>query len=394
MTSSATAPVSAGVPTAHGPTGADFLPYHRMAHVTGRHRWWRPLAGIVAVIGMWFVLITVVDIVSYGVGSAHGYPEDSDEAIDFGPTVNTALDLTYLALAIPVVLLAVRWLGRRPAGTVSSVQGRLRKRWLAQCVLVALPLLAAGMGIMLLLPVGGDAADTDGDVWIGLGQYLPALAMLMVLVPLQAAAEEYVFRGWLMQAVGGFFRSPWIAVLPQAVLFAAAHGWGTRAGFTDLVVFGVLAGWLTIRTGGLEAAIALHAVNNLLSFALAAAFVGGLDSDETAADLPWQLAVFDMAVLVAFTAAVLWLARRRTHLLQAPDAPSDPSGTTALPPVPAPSDAAPAPLGHQHHQHHQHLQAAGDPVMGCTYLPQHPRRPFTPPQGDAPRQTPTNGMPR
>ncbi|MFH8462629.1 lysostaphin resistance A-like protein [Streptomyces sp. NPDC017991] len=305
MTFSTTPPVPAGVLGAGAP-----LPYHRMAHVTGRHRWWRPLIGTVTVVGMWLLLFMVVYVVTYGVGSAHGYPEDSDEAIDFGPTLNTALDLTYLALAIPVVLLAVRWVGRRPAGTVSSVQGRLRTRRLGRYVLVALPVVAAGTGAMLLVPAGGGTAGTSGEVWVGLDRYLPALAMLLVLVPLQAAAEEYAFRGWLLQAVGGLFRSPWIAVLPQAVLFAAGHGWGTPAGFADLVVFGVLAGWLTVRTGGLEAAIALHAVNNLMSFALAAAFVGGLDSDETAADLPWQLAALDITVIVVFTSVVLWLERR------------------------------------------------------------------------------------
>jgi membrane protease YdiL (CAAX protease family) len=282
--------------------------------------------------------------------------------------------------------------GRRPAGTISSVRGRLRKRWLTQCVLVALPLVAAGIGTMMLIPVDGDTTGTSADVWIGLDRYLPALAMLIVLVPLQAAAEEYAFRGWLLQAVGGFFRSPWIAILPQAVLFAAAHGWGTPEGFTDLVVFGILAGWLTVRTGGLEAAIALHAVNNLMSFALSAAFVGGLDSDATAADLPWQLAALDIAMTVLFTTAVLWLARRRTHLLQVPEAGPVPSGTTLLTPLPAPSDAAPAPHGHQR------LRATGDPFMALTLPDQDPRHPFAAPQStsspkdDVSHQPPTDGV--
>ncbi|MET9522895.1 CPBP family intramembrane glutamic endopeptidase [Streptomyces coeruleorubidus] len=48
-------------------------------------------------------------------------------------------------------------------------------------------------------------------------------------------------------------------MIPQAVLFAAAHGWGTKWGFIGLLVFGGVCGWLTIRTGGLEAAVALHA---------------------------------------------------------------------------------------------------------------------------------------
>ncbi|MEU0341829.1 lysostaphin resistance A-like protein [Streptomyces bobili] len=53
--------------------------------------------------------------------------------------------------------------------------------------------------------------------------------------------------------------------------------------------FGAVAGWLTVRTGGLEAAIGLHAVNNLLAFAAVASVVDGLRSDDTAADAPWEL---------------------------------------------------------------------------------------------------------
>ena len=47
-----------------------------------------------------------------------------------------------------------------------------------------------------------------------------------------------------------------------------------------------------VRTGGLEASIALHVVNNLLGSLFSAAY-GDLSVDETAADLPWQLALVD-----------------------------------------------------------------------------------------------------
>jgi membrane protease YdiL (CAAX protease family) len=96
----------------------------------------------------------------------------------------------------------------------------------------------------------------------------------------------------------------------QAVLFAAAHGWGTVWGFTDLVVMGLLCGWLTVRTGGLEAAVAMHVVNNVSAFGLAAAF-GGLTVDETMADAPWQLVLVDVLVLLAYTWLVARAADRR-----------------------------------------------------------------------------------
>ncbi|MEU9270768.1 type II CAAX endopeptidase family protein [Streptomyces sp. NPDC048251] len=314
MTPPLAAPVPALLP--------ELLPYHRMARVSARHRWWRPVLGTgfvavacVLVAGLLYALVSVL-------GAARGYPEAADGTVEFGPVSGTALDLLAIASAIPVVLLAVRWAGRRPAGTVSSVTGGLRWPWLGRCVLVALPVLAMTTGAMLLLPTD-DAAPTR---WAGWEVFGPALAMLVVLVPLQAAAEEYVFRGWLTQAVGAFLRSPWWALVPQAVLFAAAHGWGTPWGFADLALYGVVAGWLTVRTGGLEAAIGLHAVNNLLAFGVSAAVVDGLKSDDTAADAPWQLVALDLVGIALYTAAVLWLARRHP-----------PTRTVPAPaPVPAP----------------------------------------------------------
>ncbi|MFH9863250.1 lysostaphin resistance A-like protein [Streptomyces sp. NPDC017202] len=324
---------------------AEPLGHHRLARVATRHRWWRPVLGTLFLAVAYTLTAGLLYALVSAVGVARGYPEGPDNTVEFGPVTTTAVDLAMLAVAIPLVLLAVRWIGRRPAGTVSSVTGGLRWRWLGLCVLAALPVLAVTGGAMFLL----SAEDGEPQRWAGWEVFGPALAVLVLLVPFQAAAEEYVFRGWLTQAVGAFVRSPWIAVAPQAVLFAAAHGWGTPWGFADLVVFGAVAGLLTVRTGGLEAAIALHAVNNLFAFAAAAAVVDGLKSEDTAADLPWQLVVLDLAGIALYTAAVLWLARRRrpARTVPAPLPPAPPP----LPPLPAPLPPVPAllppaPAGH------------------------------------------------
>ncbi|MFD2684267.1 type II CAAX prenyl endopeptidase Rce1 family protein [Streptomyces phyllanthi] len=314
----------------------DPLPYHRMARYTDRLAWWRPVLGTLLVGGGWFMTILVLGLVAYGVGDAAGYPELPDGSIDFGPTTNTALELATIAIALPLVLLAVRWTGRRPAGTVSSVTGRLRVRWLVWCLLAAVPAIALLMGALLFLP-GQEPDPAAPAVWVGRRTFASAMAVLVVLVPFQAAAEEYVFRGWLTQAAGAFLRSPWIAALPQSLLFAAAHGWGTVWGFIDLAVFGLATGWLAVRTGGLEAGIALHVVNNLTAFGFAAAVVDGLSSDETSADAPWQQAVISITVTVIYTAMVLWLARRHRPVSLSPSLPL---------PAPWQSPAYGAPTGH------------------------------------------------
>ncbi|MFJ5260824.1 lysostaphin resistance A-like protein [Streptomyces sp. NPDC088387] len=315
------------------------LPYHRMARFSTRHRWWRSVLGT----GFLAVGCVFAAVVVYGVfevlGVVRGYPTTPDGTVEFGPVSGTAADLLAIASALPVVLLAVLWIGRRPAGTVSSVTGGLRWRWLGWCVLAALLVLAVTTVVLVLLPVD----DGPPARWAGWEVFGPALAMLVVLVPLQAAAEEYVFRGWLLQAVGGLLRSPWWALVPQAVLFAAAHGWGTPWGFADLLVFAMVAGWLTVRTGGLEAAIGLHAVNNLLAFGVSAAVVDGLTTDETAADAPWQLVAVDLTGVALYAVAVLWLARRRTPTRTVPaPAAVAPVHPAAYPWVPA-AYAAPRP---------------------------------------------------
>ncbi|MFF6875388.1 CPBP family intramembrane glutamic endopeptidase [Streptomyces sp. NPDC012474] len=297
-------------------------PYHRLDRATGRHRWWRAWVGTLLLAFTYFVSILVLFGVSHGLGTALGAPVLPDGGADLGPLGNTAMDLVSIAIALPLVLLATLWPARRPVGTVTSVTGRLRTGWLGWC-------LAAGLLSVLLLTVTGFLLPGDSgesDTWVGLRSFLVALAVLAVLVPLQAAAEEYLFRGWLLQAAGAFVRSPWLAVIPQAVLFAAAHGWGTRWGFLGLLVNGLVAGLLTIRTGGLEAAIALHVLNNLLAFGVSAALVGGLSSDETAADAPWPLALAAIATDLLYAAIVLWLARRHEpQRLSAPSTPPAPS---------------------------------------------------------------------
>lgn len=263
------------------------------------------------------VVVTLLVLVGGEIaGAILDRPRDADGDIVWGTIAETALMLLSLGLCIPVVLLAARWTQRRPAGTVASVAGGLRWRRLGRCLAVALPVAAATLGLSLLLP-GADGGGGGGGgggpdwTWAGLTPFLLGLAMVCLLVPFQAAAEEYVFRGWLTQAVGAWCRSPWIAVVPQAVLFAAAHGWGTPWGFADLVVFGLVTGLLTIRTGGLEAAIALHVLNNLLPLGVLSATVDGLGIEQTAADMDWTMLAVDVPLVALYAAAVLWLDGRR-----------------------------------------------------------------------------------
>ncbi|WP_229068633.1 CPBP family intramembrane glutamic endopeptidase [Actinoplanes sp. DH11] len=298
--------------------------YHRLAR-TAAHRWWRLVLGAVFIV-VGAVVLALVLAVSFGVAAdLTGQPLDADGMSAFGALGELASGFLTIAALLPLTMLAARWIQRRPAGTLSSVTGRLRWGWLLTCLPIAF------LAIVVFLAASSAVSAVTGedlglgDPLAGWGPFATSMLVLLLVVPAQAAAEEYLSRGWLLQGVGVWFRSPWIPIAVQALVFAALHGWGTPWGFADLLVFGVITGWLTVRTGGLEAAIVLHVMNNLLSTTIAAAY-GDLAVDESAADMPWQMAAIDLPVLLAYAAVILVLARRRGIATRTPALPAPPPG--------------------------------------------------------------------
>jgi membrane protease YdiL (CAAX protease family) len=104
-----------------------------------------------------------------------------------------------------------------------------------------------------------------------LWRWLPFVAAALLLTPLQCAAEELVFRGYLMQAAGRVCRHPVVPALFSSAVFTlphlynpevAAYGLGIMA--ANYFAMGLFLAVVTLRDGRLELAIGAHAGNNLL----------------------------------------------------------------------------------------------------------------------------------
>ncbi|WP_395111101.1 CPBP family intramembrane glutamic endopeptidase [Actinomadura sp. SCN-SB] len=300
-------------------------PYHRMAR-TGAHRWWRPLVGTVAILVGGFAMVLVLGVVALIVSSLitgeQPNLEGTGDSILGNELADLGLNLATLAVFLPFALLVPWLVQRRRPGTVSSVVGRLRWRWLLVCAGLAIAFCAVSFGTSWLADLAVDDPAEANERWVGWGRFLAAAAVIIPLVPFQASAEEYVFRGWLLQAVGActletargrigralsvVFRTPWPGIVVGGALFTSGHGY-TGWGILDIFAFGVIAGWITVRSGGLEASIALHVFNNFLAF-LAPAAVGRLDIVQGA--VPWQYVVADVVPMILYAVGVLWLVRR------------------------------------------------------------------------------------
>lgn len=292
------------------------LAFHRLDRARSRPtRWWRPLAIAavaaalyLAMIVMIMVPLVVVVVMNPGLSPAFEMLERGQvppfEVAD--PTGFLVL-IVPLILMIPALLAASRMLGGRGVGLLLSVAGRIRWGWLGRSLLVALAVYAVQTAITLALAAAtGESIEADASQ-PGLGLMV---LLIVLLVPLQSAAEEYVFRGFLMQAIGTWLKHPLFPILLPIPLFVFGHLYDVW-GLLSVAVFAVAAAWLVWRTGGLESAIVLHAVNNVSAFLLGAF---GLADANATTGLPIDV-VTTAITMVVYAGIIEWM-QRRTGLVR------------------------------------------------------------------------------
>lgn len=181
-----------------------------------------------------------------------------------------------------------------------SVQPGMRWRYLLVCLIPAIVLLSAGAWLPM---IGGkiEWQVSDHLVWW--------LLAIVLFTPLQAAGEEFFFRGYLLQGIGSLTPGRVGAVGGSALLFAIFHGTQNLALFVDRFGFGLIVGTLVVSTGGLEAAIAMHVANNVLSFGYAC-FLGGVAQIRAVQEVTWASCIRDLVVFAALGTICWWIGKK------------------------------------------------------------------------------------
>lgn len=277
----------------------------------GPHGWWRPLTGVVTLVVLMFLVVQVALIMAFTVGflvAGDDVVKSVQRLIDTDNV--TPLGLAYLnlslAAAIPCAMF-VLWAfhGLRPRW-LASVLPRIRWVWLLVCLGLSLLALIATVVVGTLVPAGDTSLSDDLNSWSSTTRDF--VLVVLLLTPLQAAGEEYAFRGYLTQAFGGLFRQRWAAVLFPALLFALAHGAQDAPIFFDRFAFGIVAGVLVIATGGLEAGIAMHVLNNFLAFGAALAY-GDMSSALNPTGGTWWSIPVTLTQSLVYLGLAVWMAR-------------------------------------------------------------------------------------
>lgn len=304
-------------PQAWIPEQTEPLGYHRLLRGMKRYEWWKPLVMLVLCFAFYLGVSIIIGIflgIWFALSDnplgkelfAGGDPAQAAEAMlqEIDNPLVMLVTFGSVALMLPTALLAMLVFGKDTMRRVWSVALRIRWKlfWKFMLAAVAVYLVVQGAGVLLGLQ-GNDTGHTPSPDF---GKLIILFLVALLIVPLQAIAEEVVFRGVLLQAIGSWVKSPVLAVVVTSIVFGLLHIQYNFWGILAVTIMGVTAAILTLRTGGLEAAMAVHVINNLAVLLLT---TSGLVSADTSSYGP-LLIVGEIILMGTFYLAAEFIWRK------------------------------------------------------------------------------------
>lgn len=272
--------------------------------------WWRSVLGIVMGLSLYVLLTTLISrlvvTVAWSTTAANvRYADYFTQAFAFERPAGMLGANLGIATLIPISWVVLTVVHQVKPRWLSSVQPRIRWRYLLVCLGVALVALNGVQLLSILLATQWPTFGVQAGFW-------GFLVVIILTSPLQAAAEEIFFRGYLLQALGSMVAQPWFGVIGSSVLFALLHGTQNWPLFINRLAFGLLAAILVWRTGGLEAGIAAHVVNNVCAY-LIAGLTTSIATLKATQSIGWAEAGFGVAGFAVF-AVLAYLVSRAMKL--------------------------------------------------------------------------------
>jgi uncharacterized protein len=127
----------------------------------------------------------------------------------------------------------------------------------------------------------------------------------VIMIPIQTSAEEFIFRGYLMQGFGLLAKNRWFPLITTSLLFGLMHIMNPeieKLGYIMLVYYigtGLFLGMITLLDDGMELALGFHAANNLVGALLVSADWTVLQTDSILKDISEPSALRDIVLPMA-----------------------------------------------------------------------------------------------
>lgn len=216
----------------------------------------------------WLVFVLALTALNYA-GRFAGGDAAADEDIAYQWLSSVAIVIQF-GVMLGILLLISRGIPKREVFALRRPASWKRAAGLVVLALVAIYAAAAAYTGLLSLLGDFDASAEQGlvpDEWDP-SRAAPFIAFFLAVTLLAPTVEELTYRGMgisLLRPYGTV-----LAIVTTGLLFGLAHG--LLIGLPILAFFGIVVGWLRVRTESIYPPIALHAAFN--GIALIAAVSG------------------------------------------------------------------------------------------------------------------------
>ena len=135
----------------------------------------------------------------------------------------------------------------------------------------------------------------------------------IILIPIQTSAEEYIFRGYLMQGFANLAKNKWFPLLMTSLIFGGMHFFNPEVAKMGPIIMiyyigtGLFLGIITLMDDGLELALGFHAANNLIGALLITSDWSAFQTHSIFKDISEPSASVDIIVPVLIIYPILLL---------------------------------------------------------------------------------------
>ncbi|MBW6500779.1 MAG: CPBP family intramembrane metalloprotease [Bacteroidales bacterium] len=246
---------------------------HLESAFSGKNSFWRYIIMFVAVLAVSNTIGAIpllIAMAARAVSDPSVIAELGANPSDFG-LLGLDPNLTFMVMLFPFVaglatfFLLIKPLNRRSA--MATINGNKKMRWDRFFISGFVWLILST--VYLLVYLKADPSNFSLNI--------PAFRTLLILVlvslifiPFQAAFEEVLFRGYLMQGFAVLFRNRFMPLILTSVFFGLMHAFNPEVkefGFFTMIpqyiLFGLIFGVITVLDDGIEAAMGAHTANNI-----------------------------------------------------------------------------------------------------------------------------------
>ena len=263
-------------------TERDFITYPRRFKA---YKWYKPiLTGLLLFV---FLFITNMAVQSITKAVFHttvintGYDD-----IDFYSAAGAFKNCAMIACYIPSIILAALIVRDRPVSSYWSSMGGWRWKVFFRALGAGFVIFGIPNTVVLLL------MGNSGVIRLSPG----GLLMLILFLPLQCIAEELLYRSYIMQTAGSWFKVSVIGLIVQIMVFTAAHNYNI-AGRVSIALTALVYGVICVITKGIEVSSAFHFVNNAVTIFLTGMGFGSITADQSAFSTAFNLVLMILLLL-------------------------------------------------------------------------------------------------